>query len=271
MMSDPNRAYPDLHEHIEALERAGLLVTVDDPVDKDSEMHTLVRWQFVGGLKESERKAFLFRNIQNAKGRSYELPIVVGALAANQDIYSIGMGVPVEEIGRKWEQAIANPIPASEVSEARCHEVIIEGQDLIGAGKGLDSLPIPVSTPGFDNAPTLTSTNVVTKDPETGIQNMGTYRAGLKAADRLVVRMATRVGGAGGYQHYKKHRERGDKEMPVAIILGCPPCVAFMGPQKLPLDTDEMAIAGGLAGASINIVKARTVDLMVPAEAELVI
>jgi len=271
MMSESERAYPDLHEHIEALEKAGLLVTVDDPVDKDSEMHTLVRWQFVGGLKESERKAFLFRNIQNAKGRSYELPIVVGALAANQDIYSVGMGVPVEEIGRKWEQAIANPIPPSEVSEAPCHEVIIEGEDLIGEGNGLDSLPIPVSTPGFDNAPTLTSTNVVTKDPETGIQNMGTYRAGLKAADRLVVRMATRVGGAGGYQHYKKHRERGDKEMPVAIVLGCPPCVAFMGPQKLPLDMDEMAIAGGLAGASINIVKARTVDLMVPAEAELVI
>ena len=116
-------------------------------------------------------------------------------------------------------------------------------------------LPIPVSTPGFDSAPTLTATNVITRDPETGVQNMGTYRAALKAPDRLVVRMATRVGGAGGYQHYLKHQKRGDKTMPCAIVLGCPPYVAFMGPQKLPIDVDEIDVAGGLAGAPINVVK----------------
>src|SRR5581483_5709657 len=118
---------------------------------------------------------------------------------------------------------------------------------------------------------TLTATNVVTKDPETGVQNMGTYRAALKATDRLVVRMATRVGGAGGYLHYVKHQKRGDKTMPCAIVLGCPPYVAFMGPQKLPVGVDELEVAGGLAGAPINVVRAKTVDLMVPAEAEVVI
>ena len=100
---------------------------------------------------------------------------------------------------------------------------------------------------------------------------MGTYRAALKAPDRLVVRMATRVGGAGGYQHYLKHQKRGDKTMPCAIVLGCPPYVAFLGPQKLPIDVDEFKVAGGLAGAPINVVRARTVDLLVPAEAEVVI
>jgi 4-hydroxy-3-polyprenylbenzoate decarboxylase len=142
---------------------------------------------------------------------------------------------------------------------------------LKGEGKGLDSLPIPISTPGFDSAPTLTATNVVTRDPETGIQNMGTYRAALKASDRLVVRMATRVGGAGGYQHYLKHQKRGDKTMPCAIVLGAPPCVAFVAPMKLPLDLDEAGVAGGVAGEPINVVRARTVDLLVPAEAEIVI
>ena len=100
---------------------------------------------------------------------------------------------------------------------------------------------------------------------------MGTYRAALKAPDRLVVRMATRVGGAGGYQHYLEHQQRGDKTMPCAIVLGCPPYVAFMGPQKLPIGVDELTVAGGLAGAPINVVRARTVDLLVPAEAEIVI
>src|SRR5262249_45447092 len=150
-------------------------------------------------------------------------------------------------------------------------EVVIEGDALKGEGNGLDRLPIPISTPGFDSAPTLTATNVITRDPATGTQNMGTYRAALKSPDRLVVRMATRVGGAGGYQHYLAHQRGGGKTRRGAIGVGCPPYVAFMGPQKLPLGVDELTVAGGLAGAPINVVRARTVDLLVPAEAEIVI
>jgi UbiD family decarboxylase len=262
--------YRDLQEHLKALDDAGLLQTIDEPVDKDAEMHPLVRWQFCGGMAESDRKAFLFTNIKDGKGRAYDIPVVVGALAANPAVYSEGMEVPVEEIGPKWQAAIANPIPPMIVEDAPCHEVVLTGDDLLGEGNGLDDLPIPVSTPGFDSAPTLTSTNTITRDPETGVQNMGTYRCGLKAPDRLVVRMATRVGGAGGYVHYQKFKERGEK-MPCAIVLGCPPYVAFMGPQKLPVGMDEVDVAGGLAGAPINMVKAKTIDLLVPAESELVI
>jgi 4-hydroxy-3-polyprenylbenzoate decarboxylase len=264
------RSYRDLHEHLKALDEAGLLQTIDAPVNKDSEMHPLVRWQFCGGLEERQRKAFLFTNVVNGQGRKYDFPVVVGALAASQDVYSIGMEVPVEEIGAKCGHALANPVPPRIVEEAACHAVVLTGEQLQGEGNGLDMLPIPVSTPGFDSAPTLTSTNVTTKDPETGIQNMGTYRCALKAPDRLVVRMATRVGGAGGFLHWKKHKERGEK-LPCAIVLGCPPLVAFMGPQKLPIGMDETDIAGGLAGGPIDMVKAKTVDLLVPAESEFVI
>ena len=270
-MSAPTRNYPDLHDHLDSLRAKNLLITVDEKIDKDAELHPLVRWAFVGGMKEEERKAFLFTNIVDGKGRKFAMPVVVGAIAANRAIYSIGMGAPVEEIDRKWERAIANPVEPRIVNDAPCHEVVIEGKEIEGEGHGLDALPIPVSTPGFDAAPTLTATNVITRDPETLVQNMGTYRAALKAPDRLVVRMATRVGGAGGYQHYLKHQKRGDKTMPCAIVLGCPPYVAFMGPQKLPIDVDEFKVAGGLAGGPINVVRARTVDLMVPAEAEVVI
>jgi 4-hydroxy-3-polyprenylbenzoate decarboxylase len=265
------KGYRDLHEHLAELERRGLLLKIDRQVDKDSELHPLVRWQFVGGMEEKERKAFLFTNIVDGKGRKFDIPVVVGALAANRAVYSVGMDADVADIQKKWDKAIASPVPPRHVENAPCHEIVMTGADLLGLGKGLDSLPIPVSTPGFDSAPTLTATNVVTKDPNTGVQNMGTYRAALKAPDRLVVRMATRVGGAGGYRHYQAHQKRGDTEMPCAIVLGCPPYVAFMGPQKLPIDMDEMAVAGGLAGAPIDVVKCRTVDLLVPAEAEVVI
>ncbi|MGZ8156301.1 MAG: UbiD family decarboxylase [Burkholderiales bacterium] len=265
------RGYADLHEHLDLLRKEDLLLTIDRPIDKDSELHPLVRWQYVGGIEEHERKAFLFTNVVDARGRKYVFPVVVGAFAGNRRIYCLGMRATPEEVQPRWERAQANPIPPVVVGEARCQEVVITGDALKGEGQGLDALPIPVSTPGFDSAPTLTATNVITKDPESGIQNHGTYRAALKAPDRLVVRMATRVGGAGGYRHYLKHQQRGDKTMPCAIVLGAPPCVAFVAPQKLPLDVDEIGVAGGLAGEPIRVVRAKTVDLLVPAEAEIVI
>ncbi|MEK9645930.1 MAG: UbiD family decarboxylase, partial [Alphaproteobacteria bacterium] len=260
----------DLQQHIEELKARDLLYEIDEPVNKDTEMSALVRWQFRGGLREADRKAFLFNNPTDSKGRKYDIPVVIGALAANQDIYATGMDAEVSDISAKWDHAIANPIAPRLVNEAPCHDVIIEGDDLTAEEGGLVRLPIPLSTPGFDSTPTLAATNVITKNPDTGTQNMGTYRAGLKASNRLVVRMATRVGGAEGYMHWKMHKARGEK-LPCAIVVGCPPYVAFMGPQKLPIGMEELSVAGGLAGEPINVVRARTVDLLVPAEAELVI
>src|SRR5690242_11713388 len=143
-MTDARRGYPDLHEHLDALKARGLLLTIDRPIDKDSELHPLVRWQFVGGLAEAQRKAFLFTNIVDGRGRKYDIPVVVGAIAANREIYSIGMGAPLSEIQGKWDHAIARPIPPRVVERAVCHEVVHQGEDLEGEGKGLDRLPIPI-------------------------------------------------------------------------------------------------------------------------------
>lgn len=99
---------------------------------------------------------------------------------------------------------------------------------------------------------------------------MGTYRAALKSDDRLGVRMASRLSGAGGYQHWLKYQKRGEP-MPCAIVIGCAPAVLFTGPQKLPIDQNELGVAGGLIGEAIRIVKCKTIDLEVPADAEIVI
>ena len=61
------RSYADLHEHLKALDDAGLLVTIDRKINKDTEMHPLVRWQFRGGIAEPDRKAFLFTNVTDSK------------------------------------------------------------------------------------------------------------------------------------------------------------------------------------------------------------
>lgn len=260
----------DFQEHLADLEAAGLLVRIDRPINKDTELHPLVRWQFLGGIPEDERRAFLFTNVVNSRGERYDIPVAVGALAASPRIYAMGMGKPVEEIGSAWMHAIAHPIAPVGVASPVCQEVVITGEDLKRAGGGLSRLPVPVSTPGFDSAPYLTATLCVTRDPDSGVQNMGTYRAALKATDRLVVRMVARPGGAGGYLHWLKYRER-KQPMPCAIVIGCAPVVVFTGPQKLAVDQDELAVAGGLAGAPIRKAKAVTVDLDVPADAEIVI
>jgi UbiD family decarboxylase len=260
----------DFQDHLARLEAQGLVVRVDRPINKDTELHPLVRWQFQGGLAEDERRAFLFTNVVDSEGRRYDVPVAIGALAASARIYAVGMGRPVEEIGDAWMQAIANPIAPQAVSSAPCQEVVITGDALRRPDGGLKSLPVPISTPGYDAAPYLTATLCITADPETGIRNMGTYRAALKATDRLGVRMAARPGGAGGYLHWQKYRKL-KKPMPIAIVVGCAPVIMFTGPQKLPIDCDEMAVAGALAGAPIRVVKGVTVDLDVPADAELVV
>ncbi|HET7912566.1 MAG TPA: UbiD family decarboxylase [Pseudolabrys sp.] len=260
----------DFQEHLRRLEAHGLLTRIDRAIDKDRELHPLVRWQFQGGLTEEQRRAFLFTNVVDGSGRRYEIPVAVGALGASPEIYALGMGKTVAAIGDAWTQAIANPIAPVTTQSGPCQEVITRGRDLLRPGGGLAQLPVPISTPGFDSAPYLTATLCITRDPETGVQNMGTYRGALKAQDRLGVRMSSRPGGAGGYLHWRKYQKR-KQPMPCAIVIGCAPVVLFTGPQKLPVDQDEMAVAGGLAGAPIRIVKAVSVDLNVPADAEIVI
>src|SRR5258705_12513045 len=116
----------DLQSHIADLETKGLLTRIDHPVNKDTELHPLVRLQFIGGIPEAERRAFLFTNVVDATGRRYDMPVVVGAIAASAEIYSLGMRRAVSDIGAAWMDAIARPIAPVRVSTPpRCQEGVI--------------------------------------------------------------------------------------------------------------------------------------------------
>jgi 4-hydroxy-3-polyprenylbenzoate decarboxylase len=266
----PARGYPDLRDHLRALDKAGLLVTVDRAINKDTEMHPLVRWQFRGGIEEKDRKAFLFTNVVDSKKRKYDIPVAVGVLAANREIYRIGIGCRLDEIDARWVEAARHPIPPRLVENAPCHEIVITGKALDKPGNGLDGIPLPISTPGWDAAPYATLSQYITKDPDTGVQNMGNYRGQVKAPRRLGMNPSLELR-PGIYNHWEKLRARGFKKLPCAVVLGAPPCITFASVQKLPETVDELTVAGGLVGSPINVVKAKTVDLLVPAEAEIVI
>src|SRR6185295_7353155 len=139
------RARLDFQAHLADLEARGLLVRIERPINKDTELHPLVRWQFLGGVPEEKRRAFLFTNVIDAKGRRYDIPVVVGALAASPEIYAVGMGLPVEGIGDAWMRAIASPVAPVSVRSPPCQQVVTTGDDLKKPGGGLARLPVPVS------------------------------------------------------------------------------------------------------------------------------
>ncbi|MBV9120815.1 MAG: UbiD family decarboxylase, partial [Chloroflexi bacterium] len=208
----------------------------------------------------SGRKAFLFENVVDGSGRRYEMPVAVGALAASREIYRLGIGCPLEEINERWAAAIARPIAPVTISDAPCQEREVSG---------LDELPVPISTPGWDISPYITAGQFITADPDTGIQNVGNYRGQIKAPRRLGMNPSIELR-PGIYQHWLKCKERGQK-LPCAVAIGIPPVVSFAAVQKVPEHLDELAVAGALLGTPLNVTRARTVDLLVPAEAEIVI
>ena len=82
--------YKDVREYLNALEAAEKLVRIDQPVNKDTEMHPLVRLQY-RGLPEAERRAFFFEKVVDLKGRRFDIPVAVACYAGNLDIYALGM------------------------------------------------------------------------------------------------------------------------------------------------------------------------------------
>ena len=257
--------YRDLHQHMEALEKKGLLIRVKKSINKETELHPLVRCQF-RGLQDKQRKAFLFENVTDSKGRKYNMPVLVAGLAGSREIYATGLQCDVKEINERWDFATRHPIEPVVVKNARAQEVVITGDELHKPDKGLTRFPIPISTPGWDNGPYTTCSHFITHDPETKVRNMGNYRGMVKASDRVGMYV---MGGQHISLHWEKAKAAG-KPLEAALVVGAPPVVSYASVTKVPVDIDEIAIAGGLAGEPIPTVRCKTVDVYVPADSEIV-
>jgi 4-hydroxy-3-polyprenylbenzoate decarboxylase len=257
--------YKDLREHVKALEDRGKLIRIKREINKDTELMPLVRCQF-RGLPAEDRKTFLFENVTDAKGRKYGIPVLVASHAANRDVYAIGMNCRPDEIMERWARARRSPIEPRVAAAGPVHEEVHLGEKLLEHG-GLEEFPVPISTPGFDNAPYYTAANWISKDPESGIRNVGNYRGMIKSPTRVGVMNPP---SKGLRTHWEKCRLMG-KPLQAAIVIGTVPAVGYCAAVRFPLDVDELAISGGIAGEAIELVKCRTVDLEVPATAEIVI
>lgn len=260
-------AYRDLHDHVRALEDKGLLRRISQPIDKNTELHPLVRLQF-RGLEEKERKAFLFENVTDCRNTHYRFPVLAAGLAASREMYAIGMQCEVDEINGKWLRAMERPIAPIEVSTARVQQEVHYLEKDPPPGSGLDMFPIPISTPGLDPAPFLTCAHWITHDPVTGIRNVGNYRGHVKAPNRLGLVLLSPSQGI--HEHWKAARKRGEP-LEVAIVVGAPPVITYAAASKVSMDVDELAVAGALAGEPIPVVRCKTSSILVPADAEIVL
>lgn len=257
--------YKDLREFVDVLGKEGKLYRIHRVIDKDTELQPLVRWQYRGGIPEEDRRAFLFDNVTDARGHGYRGSVLVGGLAGSGAIYALGLQCAPNEVEDRWVSALEHPLPPELVGRGPVQEEIHAGPNLLEHA-GFLEFPIPISTPGYDNAPYLTAGHWISKDPDTGQRNVGNYRGMIKGPG---------IGGlfVGNPQdlvrHWEKCRQQGIP-LEVAVAIGTVPAVSYAAVQKVPPDMDELALAGGLTGQPIPVVKCQTVDLEVPATAEIV-
>jgi len=254
--------YRSLREYIDALESHDKLFRFKQAICRETELHPLIRWQF-RGLPESERRAFLFENVTSATGHKHRMRVLVGACGSSRAVYALGMGCKEDEIFSRWVEAQRNPISPVIVSSGPVQEVEISE----GLSEAVDEIPIPLSNPGFDSALRLTAALWVTADPETGERNVGIYSGYMRRGGCITAAFHT---GKDARTHLDKCREKG-LPLKAAIVLGATPNLIYSAASTLPYGTDEYSIAGGIAGSPVELVRCRTADLHVPAQAEMVI
>src|SRR5260221_8281521 len=259
----------DLREWIALLEREGELVRVSAEVDPHLEVT-----EIVDRTVKSGGPALLF---ENPKGSSH--PLLINQFGTQRRM-CLAFGVErLDDVATKLEdvlemqppqglvekvkglaklKSIADSMPKS-VRSGPCQEVVLTGDEV-----NLDVLPIQTCWPG-DAAPFITLPAVITRDPRTGSRNVGMYR--MQKIDRRST-----------YMHWQIHKDgradllaSPDGTIPVAVALGLDPVTAYSASAPLPKHIGELMVAGFLKGSPVELVQCKTIDLQVPANAEIVL
>jgi 4-hydroxy-3-polyprenylbenzoate decarboxylase len=255
----------DLRSWIDELRRAGELVEIEAEVDPYLEVT-----EIVDRTVKSGGPALLFNNLKGS-----EHPLLANQFGAERRM-AMAFGEPsLDAVGQKLGDVLemqppqgivekvkglgklkrlADSMPKV-VSRGACQEVVVDPD--------LDRLPIQHCWPG-DPAPFVTLPAVITKDPRSGVRNVGMYR--MQKIDSRTT-----------FMHWQIHKDgaadwrgMGDK-LEVAVALGCDPVTTYSASAPLPKHIDEFMLAGFLRGEAVELVKAKTVDLEVPANAEIVL
>jgi UbiD family decarboxylase len=190
--------------------------------------------------------------------------VAASVLAANREMYAIALGCTLEEARDRWARALEALLPPVEVSDGPVKEEVHAGAGLLEHG-GLREFPIPIATNGWEAFPRITAAAVFSRDPETGVVNAGMYNSIVLGPDRANLRTSRHL-----HLHWEKCRQQG-VPLQVAIVIGGPPVIPCVAASDVPFGISELSVAGGFIGEPIPVVRCESVDLLVPATAEVVI
>jgi 4-hydroxy-3-polyprenylbenzoate decarboxylase len=256
----------DLRAWLDLLRREGELVEVDAEVDPYLEITEIVdRTVKAGG------PALLFRN---PKGSQH--PLLINQFGTERRVAMAFGASSLDAVAKRLENVLEMQPPQGVVEKVRglgklkkladsVPRRVGSGtcQELVFDEPNLDLLPIQHCWPG-DPAPFITLPAVITKDPRTATRNVGMYRM-------------QKIDARSTYMHWQIHKDgRADwlateGRIPVAVALGCDPVTTYSASAPLPKHIDELMLAGFLKGSPVELVRCRTVDLEVPANAEIVL
>ena len=257
--------FSDFRSYVDELDRRGKLERWRRPINKDTEMMPLMRLQY-RGIADDQRKAFLFENVTDSRGRKHDIRVITGMYGSSREIAALGLGCDEPlEIYEKWRRALAEPLEPRQVASAPVQDIVYTGAKL--KEFGVTSLPAPVEEPGFSGGIRVTAP-FITEDLETGVRNVGMYSGHFRGEEKLIAGIA-RTHHAALYHHTTAARRK--ESLPVAIVLGALPDINFVSAANLPYGLDELAVAGGIRQRPVDLVPCKTIPLKVPAEAEIII
>lgn len=273
--------FKDLPEFLKFLEKNNHLKRITEEVSAHLEITEISR-RFL----ESGGPALLFERVRKSDGELSEFPVLTNLFASKERI-AMALGVKDSEGLREFGKLLAfmkNPEPPSSlretismipiakrilsmppktVSKGSSQQVVIENPDLT-------KLPIQTCWPG-DVSPLITWPLIVTKgagSEKTDNYNLGIYRLQVVSGNKLIMRWLKMRGGA---QHHARWKDLKNKPMPAAAVIGANPALTLAAVMPIPSNISEYNFAGLLQNKAVELVKCKTIDLKVPADAEIVI
>jgi len=234
----------DMRGFMKRLEKEGELLRIKKEVDA----------RYISALVGQSDKALYFEKVEG-----FNFPVVSGLLNTRKRV-AIGMNVSERELGKKFQEAIDRPIDPIVVKKAPVHEVVYKGKDV-----DLTIFPIPYFSEK-DGGPYISGGIVSSFDPEYG-PNAGMYRMMFRKKNETSIDLVS----PSDMRFYYQRTLDKKKPLPMAVAIGNHPYEMLAASYKAPINMNEFAIAGGLHGEPLKMVKCVTSDLLVPANAEIVL
>ena len=252
-------AYKDLRDWIAELEQEGEIARIKTKVDWNLELGAVARENM-----DRRGPALLFENIKDYNDTICKKLITCSL--SNHERVALMLGLPkdtlYQDLLQVWRERAKKPIKPVVVDKGPCKENILKGDEV-----DLFQFPTPHWEKLDGGRYIGTFHGVVTKDPDTGWTNLGTYRQMIHDKNTTTMSVAQ---GQHIWFHWRKYRPKG-KNMPAAVVIGWDPVLPAVACAPVATGVDEYDIMGAIRQEPVELVKCETADLYVPATAEIIL